>query len=160
MEPAERKGPMETSAPAESNDPAPVISESARPKRLILLLDGTWNDAAFGSTDANIVRLSNLVACTLHMAGQKDGTREDKVTSYTYGDKDTYVMYERGVGTSAFLDRWVGGTFGEGITNNIRRAYKFLSFNYEPGDQIFILDSLEVPTQLGHWSECLMPLAC
>src|SRR6266478_4298226 len=63
---------------------------------------------------------------------------EHKVTSYAYGDKDTYVMYERGVGTSAFLDHWVGGTFGEGITNNIRRAYKFLSFHYELGDQIFI----------------------
>ena len=130
---------MENSAPAESNEPAPTISETrVRSKRLILLLDGTWNDAAFGSTDTNIVRLSNLIARTLHIAGQNDGTREPKVTSYAYGDKDTYVMYERGVGTSAFLDHWVGGTFGEGITNNIRRAYKFLSFHYELGDQIFI----------------------
>ncbi len=130
---------MENSVPAESNEPAPTISETrVRSKRLILLLDGTWNDAAFGSTDTNIVRLSNLIARTLHIAGQNDGTREPKVTSYAYGDKDTYVMYERGVGTSAFLDHWVGGTFGEGITNNIRRAYKFLSFHYELGDQIFI----------------------
>ncbi len=41
------------------------------------------------------------------------------------------------MGTGAF-DRFRGGAFGEGLTQNIRHAYKFLSFWYEPGDEIFI----------------------
>ena len=31
-----------------------------------------------------------------------------------------------------------GGAFGEGLSRNIRRAYKFLSFHYNEGDQVFI----------------------
>ena len=33
-------------------------------KRLILLLDGTWNDADFGTHDTNIVRLRELIAAS------------------------------------------------------------------------------------------------
>lgn len=34
-------------------------------KRLILLLDGTWNDADSGTHDTNIVRLRELIAASL-----------------------------------------------------------------------------------------------
>ena len=37
-----------------------------------------------------------------------------------------------------FLDRIKGGSFGDGLAGNIRRAYKFLSFYYQPGDHVFI----------------------
>jgi Uncharacterized alpha/beta hydrolase domain (DUF2235) len=43
------------------------------------------------------------------------------------------VFYERGVGTGAFLDRYLGGAFGQGLSTNIRRTYKFLSSHCEPG---------------------------
>ena len=56
---------------------------------------------------------------------------------YAASGKEHIVYYERGVGTGAF-DRFRGGAFGEGLTQNIRHAYKFLSFWYEPGDEIFI----------------------
>jgi len=117
------------------------------PKRIILLLDGTWNDADFGDTDTNIVRLRDLIARTLHQSSlPTQGTlptlaQDDKnkpVSSIAYGGKDNIVFYERGVGTGALLDRWIGGVVGEGITFSIRHAYKFLSFHYEPGDEIYI----------------------
>ena len=60
------------------------------------------------------------------------------IRSVAFRKGDYVVFYERGVGTGAFMDRWVGGAFGEGITQNIRRAYKFLYFTIYPGDQIFI----------------------
>ena len=119
-------------------DAAVASLKNGKNKRLILLLDGTWNDADFSSTDTNIVRLSNIIAATLQTTVPATGKDTSKVASYEYGDKDTVVMYERGVGTGAFLDRWTGGAFGEGLSDNVRRAYKFLSFNYELGDQIFI----------------------
>ena len=31
-------------------------------KQIVLLLDGTWNDADFGERDTNIVRIRNLIA--------------------------------------------------------------------------------------------------
>src|SRR5262249_46928822 len=40
-------------------------------------------------------------------------------------------------GTGAH-DRVSGGGFGAGLDLNIRRAYRFLSFHYVPGDEIFI----------------------
>jgi Uncharacterized alpha/beta hydrolase domain (DUF2235) len=33
--------------------------------------------------------------------------------------------------------RW-GGIFGAGLGENIRRAYRILSFHYEPGDEVFV----------------------
>src|SRR5579872_6341734 len=115
-------------------------------KRIILLLDGTWNDSDFGPTDTNIVRIREAISDTLRAqgssapasqlpasAGQSSQTTASspKVTPTVSGSLSNIVFYERGVGTGAFLDRLAGGAFGEGLAGNIRRAYKFLSFHYE-----------------------------
>jgi len=34
-------------------------------KRIILLLDGTWNDSDFGDSDTNIVRIGDIIARSL-----------------------------------------------------------------------------------------------
>jgi hypothetical protein len=114
-------------------------------KRIILLLDGTWNDADIGATDTNIVRLRDLIAKTL---GHQKTTRVEPAMATETGRKlvhgfassdgrENIVFYERGVGTSAF-DRLRGGIFGQGLGVNVRSAYKFLSYFYEEGDQIFV----------------------
>jgi uncharacterized protein (DUF2235 family) len=125
-----------------------IVSSTATTKRIILLLDGTWNDAAFGVTDTNIVRLREVIERSLDKgsalvpAGRDalSATPEETIVSgRTFGDgREHIVFYERGVGTGAFLDRFSGGAFGAGLINNVRRAYKFLSFHYQPGDQVFI----------------------
>lgn len=48
------------------------------------------------------------------------------------------VYYDRGVGTNNFLDKYTGGTFGHGLFENVKQAYKFLVENYIPDDQILI----------------------
>lgn len=116
-------------------------------KRLILLLDGTWNDADKSLFQTNIVRLRDLIAKTLeNMAPSDNGAALDFpvgsygtkiVSGFTAAGLENYVFYERGVGTG-FLDQFRGGVFGAGLPTNIRRAYKFLARWYEPGDQIFI----------------------
>jgi uncharacterized protein (DUF2235 family) len=109
-------------------------------KRLILLLDGTWNDAELGNRDTNIVRLRELLAKTLDASFSATQIQADDaiVTSRKYADQTEYlVFYARGVGTSAF-DRLRGGAFGAGLSKNIRRAYRQLCYYYEPGDEIFI----------------------
>jgi len=121
------------------------------PKRIILLLDGTWNDSDFGAQDTNIVRIREIIARTL-WAENDDASASAAptasiatpdasaglVTPKTYADMDNIVFYERGVGTGAFLNRFFGGALGKGLGKNIRRAYKFLSFHYQFGDQVFI----------------------
>lgn len=61
------------------------------------------------------------------------------------------VYYDEGVGVGSFEDqnglmnkvvsginKFVGGGIGWGVTENIREAYRFLIFNYDPGDEIFV----------------------
>jgi uncharacterized protein (DUF2235 family) len=53
------------------------------------------------------------------------------------------VFYDEGVGTTRVpfaqsINNAIAGAFGIGLMDNIERAYRFLSFNYSPGDRIFI----------------------
>src|SRR5271170_1470439 len=109
-------------------------------KRIIFLLDGTWNDIDVGPRDTNIVRMRELISKHLvESSGRSDSDAmgDKKVHGYASSGKEHLVYYERGVGTGAF-DWITGGAFGDGLSCNIRHAYKFLSFWYEPGDEIFI----------------------
>jgi hypothetical protein len=123
-------------------------------KRIVLLLDGTWNDSDAGNRDTNIVRIREIMAQCLfaQSVSEGDATNPERneitpaeidkfATSTIRAVADGYkyvVFYERGVGTGGFLDAWKGGPFGAGLAENIRRAYLFLVANYEPGDEIFV----------------------
>lgn len=80
-------------------------------KRLVLFLDGTWNST---ESNTNVWRMRALCA-----AQGRDG-------------KPQLVYYE--IGVNGFL----GGVFGQGLDENIRRAYEWLVENYNPGDEIYI----------------------
>ena len=101
-------------------------------KRIAIFCDGTWNrsDAEF---QTNVVKLSLAAA----------HTGEDGVTQQ--------LLYMPGVGSgrgssglAKAMDRWGGGVFGWGMTENIEEAYRHLAFSYDPadaddpGDQLFI----------------------
>lgn len=47
------------------------------------------------------------------------------------------VYYDEGVGSTK-QDDFLGGTVGLGLYDKVVEAYKFLVFNHEPGDEIFI----------------------
>lgn len=137
-----------TNVPSADREHQPVSKAPAQKeaKRIILLLDGTWNDADVGPADTNIVRLRDIIARTLggsrdaiHRVRPAEASQPNQklVRSFSPDGRENLVFYERGVGTGA-LDRFRGGVFGEGLGRNVRRAYKFLSYYYEPGDQIFI----------------------
>jgi uncharacterized protein (DUF2235 family) len=73
-------------------------------KRLLLLLDGTWNDPESGASDTNIVRLRNIIARELtsdsfdspSIAAPNVSTR---VQAHEFDGMKHLVFYERGVGT-------------------------------------------------------------
>lgn len=112
-------------------------------KQLIVLLDGTWNDADEGPYDTNIVRLRELINKSLSEQPLQAGA-EQFASSRVYeasgrsDDRQRLVFYERGVGTGALRDQIFGGVFGHGLGDNVRRAYKFLCSRYAPDDEIFI----------------------
>lgn len=102
-------------------DPADTevnVRAPGAPKRLVFCFDGTWNrlDAL---TPTNVVITAETVLPTA-----PDGRAQA-------------IFYDEGVGTGP-LDHLGGGLFGWGIVDKLGDAYRFLTFNYSPGDEIFV----------------------
>lgn len=50
------------------------------------------------------------------------------------------VYYQAGVGSTGILfNRFVGGSIGAGLADNVREAYAFICNNYFEGDEIFLI---------------------
>ncbi len=93
-------------------------------KNIIICFDGTWNtaDAEFPT---NVVKTAQMV-----MSADAHGVAQ-------------VLFYDEGVGSmevafGSTVNKWLGGAFGAGLMENIERAYRFLIFNYAPGDRIFL----------------------
>ncbi len=85
-------------------------------RRLVIFADGTGN--AFTRQESNIWRLY----------GATDRSRGDQV-----------VRYIPGVGTSGFRPyAMLDGATGIGVPSNVRELYRFLSWNWREGDEIFL----------------------
>ena len=87
-------------------------------KRLVFCFDGSWNRLDTPHP-TNVVLTAETV---LPVAG--DGTTQ--VTFYDEG-----VGSEQGEGLA-------GGMFGAGLVKNLGDGYRFLIFNYAPGDEIYV----------------------
>lgn len=107
-------------------------------KCIVLLLDGTWNDSEIGDTDTNIVRLRELIISGLETSASSSGSEKPFVSRRSFAGRPIVVYYDRGVGTSGFFDRILGGALGAGLEDGIRRAYRFLSDTFESGDEVFV----------------------
>src|SRR5438270_7634436 len=92
-------------------------------KRLVLCLDGTWNQQ---DSSTNILHHFNLV---------HEGAGDDGIIQQKY--------YHRGVGTGV-LDGITGGGLGFGLEQNVRDAYNWLVEKYcdgrpnGPADEIYV----------------------
>lgn len=81
-------------------------------KRLVVLLDGTWNDQL---DNTNVWRMKVMLGPRC-----KDGAEQR-------------VYYDTGVGTR-WYDRFRGGAFGQGLYENVQQAYQWLMENYDEND--------------------------
>ncbi len=96
-------------------------------KRLIFCFDGTWNNLDTGHV-TNVGITAQSIAPVA-----RDGIQQ-------------IVYYDEGVGNARHganwaiesMEKWGGGLFGNGLLANLAEAYKFLIFNYRPGDEIFV----------------------
>lgn len=93
-------------------------------KRIILCCDGTWNKP--GIKDRGMLVKTNVQKI---FEAINEGT----------GDIQQVKFYGQGVGTGfSVRDRFLGGGAGVGIDRNIQDAYKFIMWNYSPGDQLYL----------------------
>ncbi|KAL2355458.1 hypothetical protein BJ546DRAFT_688960 [Cryomyces antarcticus] len=108
-----------------------TLREGTRPpvfKRLVLACDGTWLDSDNGNVKMELVMPSNVTRITRAIkARSSDGIPQ-------------IVDYYHGVGSQGgIVDRVYGGATGEGLAENVRAGYAFISNNYVPGDEIFLI---------------------
>lgn len=86
-------------------------------KRLVFCFDGTWNRLE-APNPTNVVTTAQSV---------------DPLD----GERAQLIYYDEGVGTG-LGQRILGGMFGLGMVTNLAQAYRFLIFNYTPGDEIYV----------------------
>lgn len=93
-------------------------------KRIAIFCDGTWNSA--DQANAGTPCPTNVVKLALRVAPRGDDGLPQA------------VHYGQGVGTGNGVDRLTGGAFGDGLTDNLFAAYRFVMHNYEPGDALYL----------------------
>jgi hypothetical protein len=86
------------------------------PKKIVVFADGTGS--AFSARESNVWRLYEAL----------DQTQPDQIAHYIAG-----------VGTSGFKPFAIlDGATGFGVPSNVRKLYRFISWNWEPGDEIYM----------------------
>lgn len=105
-----------------------MFREDKKIKRLFVCCDGTWNaptDLHDGvPVPTNVVRFYHAL-----------------VEGDVGGDIEQVRYYHPGIGTQEVfsLERIWAGMTGSGLARNVKSAYAWLSANYDPGDEIFLL---------------------
>ena len=93
-------------------------------KRIIVCSDGTWNKP--GNVEEGFVVRSNV-------------QKIFSVIAKNDGDIQQIKHYDNGVAAiGSSLSEAVNGIIGIGLVENIINAYKFIIWNYVPGDEIYL----------------------
>jgi uncharacterized protein (DUF2235 family) len=95
-------------------------------KRIILCADGTWNVRDQVDKASNKRHPTNVTKVARGILPRSSG------------GIDQVVYYHDGVGTAGGIDRYTGGAFGEGIEANIRVLYRFIVYNFDQNDEIYL----------------------
>jgi hypothetical protein len=97
-------------------------------KRIIVLVDGTWNKEGAGA-DTNVAKLDS---------GKKIITQAF-IKAIATGGIVQHVHYHDGVGSDGNLtQRLLGGAIGLGLKKIIKQVYEFVVSDYTAGDEIYI----------------------
>ncbi|MGI4751727.1 MAG: DUF2235 domain-containing protein [Janthinobacterium lividum] len=94
-------------------------------KRIVTCSDGTWNKPNQNyqgkPVSTNVQRIFEAIC----------NSDDQQISQIKY--------YDEGIGAEgSWLNRWIDGATGEGIDENILSAYKFILWNYEPGDELYL----------------------
>lgn len=89
-------------------------------KRIVVCYDGTWNALTDPGAVTNVVRVGQAVKAT------------------DENNRSQIVYYNAGVGSGGPIDQLLGGLFGVGVRDNVKRGLAFLTLNWTEGDEIYI----------------------
>lgn len=95
-------------------------------KRIVICADGTWNEPERLDEKTGRFQPTNVLK-TARAILPRSKTGVEQV-----------VYYHEGVGTLGGVDKFTGGAFGSGMEKNIRELYRFLVYNYDPEDEVFL----------------------
>lgn len=95
-------------------------------KRIIICADGTWNETERNDKVTGRPQPTNVLKVARAVLPQSSA------------GIDQVLYYHEGVGTEGGLDQFTGGAFGSGMSQNVRALYRFLVYNYEPGDELYL----------------------
>lgn len=95
-------------------------------KRIILCADGTWNEPEKIDEKTGRPQPTNVLKVARAVLPRSSAGVEQ------------VVYYHEGVGTEGGLDTITGGAFGSGMSQNVRSLYRFLVYNFEPGDELYL----------------------
>lgn len=99
------------------------ITPPGRGRKIVIFADGTGN--SFATQESNIWRLY----AALDKTEKTDRTPEEL----------QLARYIPGVGTASNrILRMIDGATGIGVPSNVRKLYRFLCWNWMPGDEIFL----------------------
>ena len=99
-----------------ASNPANAEVGGQKSRKLVLFADGTGN--AFTTQESNVWRLYEAL----------DRTKPDQV-----------AYYIKGVGTAGWAPlAALDGATGIGVPSNVRKLYRFLCWNWQPSDEIYI----------------------
>ena len=90
-------------------------------KRLVILCDGTWQEADTAPRPGNVRRLARLLAPVA-----RDGTQQ-------------ITLYDPGPGAAGSFVTVGAEAFGLGIDQQIQSLYRFIVLNHSPGDELFFV---------------------
>jgi uncharacterized protein (DUF2235 family) len=115
-------------------------------KVIVFCADGTWEGPGQPDDDNTSDPPTNVFKLFLDLAGDDlPGTmllakEQERVLKDASGNVLQWSKYLHGVGDSNnFLVQLLGGAVGAGLITRIVRGYTFISRNFVPGDQIFIV---------------------
>lgn len=94
-------------------------------KRIILCADGTWNEPERKDETTGRPQPTNVLKVARAILPRSSASINQ------------VVYYHEGVGTGGVIDKFTGGAFGDGMAKNVRALYRFIVYNFEPGDQLY-----------------------
>jgi len=105
-------------------------AQGAGLKRIVTLIDGTWDNESPGGTPTNVARLDPGDArAGARLIAERDAAGDAQI-----------VLYHSGVGAvDDAIKHWLGGAIGLGLRAIIEQAYVRLCAAYEEGDALFFL---------------------
>lgn len=115
-------------------------------KNLVFCADGTWNgpgedeQGARSGNPTNVFKLFANLEGTDTPGSLRLADEQERQAADAGGRPTQMAKYLHGVGDSENpLVKFLGGAFGAGLIARVVRGYTFLSRNFTPGDEIYLV---------------------